>query len=929
MASSGIMPSVLQERPRLARVVYSSYRRANPYTFTSTSQAGNTTQGSATVTDLASTAGLAAGESVTGPGIPALTTVLSLAGSSITLSNPATATATSVPLTFGDQGAHTYSVTFSQPGGQKLIAAGGGGTGSGGIVVTPGPYDLSRSTVSVTPQVVPARGQAAVTLTVRDALGNQEASGGLTNVAFAVGAGSIGGGNWGVTTDNNDGTYTAIFTAGTLAGLDNLTATIDGAPLTSSPASLVVTPAITSVNNTTFVAGTPSAFTFTEIGTATPTWTESGALPAGVTFDASTGTLGGTPAAGSGGTYGLLIGVAGGGGAGTQQFTLTVDQAPAIVGASAASFTVGSAGSLSLTTPSGTYPRATFSETGNLPAGVTLSSAGLLSGTPAAGTRGAYNIVVTASNGVSPDATLSFTLTVNPAGSTTTVVSSPAASVAGQPVTLTATVAPGITGGAEPTGAVTFSAGGQALGTAFLAPGSGGTGTAAFTTLPGQLPAGNLTITATYNGDGSYGGSAGTAGQRVSKANTTMSLRSSAAPGVLGQSITFTARVSAVAPGAGNPAGGVNFYRGSVSPLNLLNTTGPVPLVDGAAALSVSTLPLGRTTIIAAYAGDANYNAPANAAVAQQVNKITPAVTVNASVSPSVWGQAVTLTADVSAAAPGSGIPTGAAPGTVVFRRGNIVLNAAPVKLVNGRATLSLPGTALPVGANAITASYSGNAAYLPGAGSLSQAVNRASTSVTAVTASWTPASAPPRYGQAVTFTALVSALAPGGGTPAGTVTFRAGGVALGTVNVTALGAGVARAVLTTTRLPAGVGQTITATYNGAAAYAGSSAQLPQPLTVAQVGTKTTLGGLPGSVTAGQPITFTATVASVITGRPSAPGEPGSAASRTCGPVPPAPSAGYAAGGSAGRGSRAGRRRAPRSPTPSARPCSSRASRSS
>ena len=43
---------------------------------------------------------------------------------------------------------------------------------------------------------------------------------------------------------------------------------------------------------------------------------------------------------------------------------------------------------------------------------VTLSTAGVLSGTPADGTAGTYAITITASNGVGSNATQSFTLTV-------------------------------------------------------------------------------------------------------------------------------------------------------------------------------------------------------------------------------------------------------------------------------------------------------------------------------------------------------------------------------------------------------------------------------------------------------------------------------------------------------------------------------------
>ena len=56
------------------------------------------------------------------------------------------------------------------------------------------------------------------------------------------------------------------------------------------------------------------------------------------------------------------------------------------------------------------YPAPIFSESGSLPNGVILNRAGLLSGTPTQ--SGSFPITVTASNGVTPDATQSFTLTV-------------------------------------------------------------------------------------------------------------------------------------------------------------------------------------------------------------------------------------------------------------------------------------------------------------------------------------------------------------------------------------------------------------------------------------------------------------------------------------------------------------------------------------
>lgn len=60
---------------------------------------GNTTNGSASVTSVSSMTGLAVGQSITGTGIPASTTIIALSGSTLTLSANATATNTGTTLT--------------------------------------------------------------------------------------------------------------------------------------------------------------------------------------------------------------------------------------------------------------------------------------------------------------------------------------------------------------------------------------------------------------------------------------------------------------------------------------------------------------------------------------------------------------------------------------------------------------------------------------------------------------------------------------------------------------------------------------------------------------------------------------------------------------------------------------------------------------
>ena len=92
---------------------------------------------------------------------------------------------------------------------------------------------------------------------------------------------------------------------------------------------------------------------------------------------------------------------------------LTIGHAPAITSANNATFQTGMAGSFQVKA-SGIPTVMNFAETGSLPSGVTLNpTSGLLSGIPAAGTGGVYTITVVASNGISPNATQTFTLTVD------------------------------------------------------------------------------------------------------------------------------------------------------------------------------------------------------------------------------------------------------------------------------------------------------------------------------------------------------------------------------------------------------------------------------------------------------------------------------------------------------------------------------------
>lgn len=110
-------------------------------------------------------------------------------------------------------------------------------------------------------------------------------------------------------------------------------------------------PAITSPTSTAFSLGSPNSFTVVTSGTLPQISLSTGALPAGVTFaDRGDGmaTIGGTPAAGTAGSYPLTIVATSAAGTATQSFTLNVGLAPVFTSVPDAIFTEGHPGSFTI-----------------------------------------------------------------------------------------------------------------------------------------------------------------------------------------------------------------------------------------------------------------------------------------------------------------------------------------------------------------------------------------------------------------------------------------------------------------------------------------------------------------------------------------------------------------------------------------------------
>ncbi len=181
-------------------------------------------------------------------------------------------------------------------------------------------------------------------------------------------------------------------------------------------------PVITSAATATSIVGAAFSDTVTTTGDPAPALTETGALPAGLTFvdnTNGTATISGTPAAGSGGSYPITITATNASGTTTQAFTLTNAQAPTITSADVADFYTGSAGTYTVTTTG--FPDATIAETGTLPAGLTFAvpspatGSATISGTTTAA-DGSYPVTITATNSSGSTATLDLTITVAASG---------------------------------------------------------------------------------------------------------------------------------------------------------------------------------------------------------------------------------------------------------------------------------------------------------------------------------------------------------------------------------------------------------------------------------------------------------------------------------------------------------------------------------
>jgi hypothetical protein len=376
-----------------------------------------------------------------------------------------------------------------------------------------------------------------------------------------------------------------------------------------------------------------------------------------------------------------------------------------------------------------------------------------------------------------------------------------------------------------------------------------------------------------YDGDTRYAASATPIdlSLTIQKDSTSISITPSSPTSPLGQILTFTVEVT---PGLGAaslgdpPTGTLVFYDNSTA-----NVLASVPYPGSAVDFDVSSLTQGPHTIyVKFFDGDGNYTDSPLVSTTITITKAASSTEIQtADPTSSTFGTPVTFTIHVDNL--GINPIFGQPGGTVTLwdgvpnAPGSINLGTGAVNEADGQAAITTLATGLPQGNRTIYAVYSGDANFAtstsPG---FSYQVDAAATTVTV--------SAVPSggavYGQAVTFTAILSSAA---GTPsAGNVQFVDSVFGnLGTV--TEFSPGVYKYTTTTAQLLTVGLHTITASYTNTtdSNFANNSGQLVD-YSIAAANTQVTVTALP---IAGQPantanygnlVTFKATVVGVSPG---------------------------------------------------------------
>lgn len=165
-------------------------------------------------------------------------------------------------------------------------------------------------------------------------------------------------------------------------------------------------------------------------------------------------------------------------------------------------------------------------------------------------------------------------------------------------------------------------------------------------------------------------------------------------PSIIGSQITFTA---ALTPSAGT--GSIQFLDGATP----ISTS--IPLSNGSASFSTSTLALGTHSITARYTGNNTLGASVSSALTQAVTRPNASISISltAGANPAAIGAALTFSASVAPAS---------ATGTIIFFDGTTPISGN-LPLISGTAAFTT--SELSAGSHSISAQYSGDDTFNSG----------------------------------------------------------------------------------------------------------------------------------------------------------------------------------------------------------------------
>lgn len=401
----------------------------------------------------------------------------------------------------------------------------------------------------------------------------------------------------------------------------------------------------------------------------------------------------------------------------------------------------------------------------------------------------------------------------------------------GQTFVLTVQVA-STTGGATPSGSVTFTAPQPGFTSTSTAFNSSGVATSTAYLLPG----GSYSITATYSGDSNYAPSTGTVNIAVQPeaAIFTISAPSSVA---LGANITATVTLTS-ASGIGNPSASVTVTPSGITSAATSTKTISTTTATATGAYTFTTNQAGTVSLQASCTStDPSFTCYTPQTSTTTVPQATPTVALTMTPTNPAAGIPVSLSATVT------GVTGIGATGSVQFFDGSTSLGfgSAPSATFSGNLT---------AGANhVITAVYQGDSNYVKATSNAISTSVTASPTKTTVNASAVTLT----YGQSVSLNITVSTTTVVNGTqPTGSLTF----TGAGSTTTAAVSGGSANVTLN--NLPVGT-YTIGTTYSGDLNYAPSTGNsVTVTVTQATASLSTNLSAT--SFTTGSTATLTVTV---------------------------------------------------------------------